>query len=253
MRIISKKLSSLIAPSLVAPTLLAFGVLAGCSSNDSNDTKSQDVEGNIDAGGEGNVTGTGTGGNSSSSGGSDSSSSGGSSTSSGGADATGGSAPADGTGGGGEQPAGKCAPTANWPAASTQLEAEVLTLTNEARAKGQNCGGKNMPPAGPLVNDSILTCAARLHSIDMDDRMFFTHQNPDGDNPDDRIWGLNYPGNSIGENIARGNGEAKATVDQWIGSPIHCEVLMNANFTKLGVGFVEGGMFDYLWTQNFGD
>ncbi|GEM_PF-2286751 len=231
------------------------------------DSLDTDGDGLVDVGGNGGDVDSGTGGDSltatggaastptggtSSSGGGDSTGSGGTDASSGGSPASGGTGSSEGTGGDAPEPTGKCAPTKDWPAASTKLELEVLKLTNEVRAKEQNCGGTVMPPVGPLTMEPILACAARLHSKDMDARMFFAHLNPDMEQPNDRIWGLDYPGNAIGENIARGNAAAAATVQQWVNSPLHCKVMMNGDFTQLGVGYYGGGMFGHLWTQNFG-
>ena len=67
-----------------------------------------------------------------------------------------------------------CEVVSDWDPEWVQFEDEVLLLTNEERAKGADCGsGGSFQPAGPLAADSVLRCAARLHSLDMYERDFF--------------------------------------------------------------------------------
>lgn len=211
--------------------------------------------------GSGGAQGGATGGSSSgggqlSTGGMDASS-GGASASAGGADAATGGSPA-GTGGienpGGE-PGGSdtqtCADTEDWDEAWSQLEEDILIIVNEERAKGATCGGESYPPIHPLKMDPALRCAARLHSKDMVDRDFFSHDNPSDESPWDRIDAAGYEGNASGENIAAGNGTAAATMNQWMNSPGHCSNIMSkANF--IGVGYYPGGDYRHMWTQTFG-
>src|SRR5690606_18222775 len=74
-------------------------------------------------------------------------------------------------------------PLASWPDQSIEFEAEVLELINQRREEGATCGGETREPTHALVMEDRLQRAARLHSYDMFDRMFFSHTNPDGDGP----------------------------------------------------------------------
>ena len=125
-------------------------------------------------------------------------------------------------------------------------------IVNRYRAEGANCGGQEMPPAGPLSMDPNLQCAARVHTMDMAERDFFDHDNPDGDGPDDRMEAAGYDGRGWGENIAAGNSTAEETMEQWMDSPGHCRNIMNDGYTLIGVGYYPGGEYDHLWTQTFG-
>ncbi|TPV95080.1 MAG: CAP domain-containing protein [Myxococcales bacterium FL481] len=146
-----------------------------------------------------------------------------------------------------------CEPVSDWEQQWRELEATVLEEVNKRRAEGANCGSEgDFPPAGPLGENPALRCAARVHSKDMSDREFFSHTNPDGEGPGDRMDKANYSGNTWGENIAGGNATAEATVQQWMDSDGHCRNIMNGNFTLLGVGYYPGGQWGHLWTQNFG-
>jgi uncharacterized protein YkwD len=145
-----------------------------------------------------------------------------------------------------------CASTMAWDPEWAALEQEILVIVNQVRAEGANCGGQEMPPVGPLMMDANLQCAARMHSLDMDDRDFFDHTNPDGDGPDARMEAAGYDGRGWGENIAAGNDTAEDTMDQWMNSSGHCRNIMADNYTLIGVGYHPGGEYGHLWTQTFG-
>lgn len=141
-----------------------------------------------------------------------------------------------------------------WPPALRAWEEEVVRLVNEARAAGADCDSQGVfAPTGPLTMNASLRCAARKHSKDMNDRNFFDHVNPDGEDPFDRIAQAGYGDYSQeGENIAGGTDSPKATVDGWLASDGHCGNLMSPNYTEIGVGAYEGlGDYTYYWTQTF--
>lgn len=145
-----------------------------------------------------------------------------------------------------------CEPTEDWDPAWAELEQEILEIVNQVRAEGATCGGQSMPPVGPLMMDPELQCAARMHSLDMAERDFFDHDNPDGDGPNDRMRAAGYMGRGWGENIAGGSRTAEGTMDQWMNSAGHCRNIMSGDYTLIGVGYYPGGEFGHLWTQTFG-
>ncbi len=145
-----------------------------------------------------------------------------------------------------------CDPVLEWDEAAVDFENEVLALTNSRRAAGADCGSKgSFGPAGSLTMDPALRCAARVHSLDMDERGFFDHTNPDGESPWDRFDRAGYSWSAAGENIASGQTSPEQVVQGWMDSDGHCANIMNADFTELGVGYVAGGDFGHLWTQTF--
>jgi uncharacterized protein YkwD len=132
----------------------------------------------------------------------------------------------------------------------TEVERRIYQLTNAARRK------KHLPP---LDKDNALVATARAHSDDMLQRDFFSHVNPDGKAPQDRI----APAYSrtiarSGENIWGGHGYdssdskllARVIVDSWMTSPGHRANLLNPNFTHMGVGVSLSGK-EIRATQNF--
>jgi uncharacterized protein YkwD len=142
-----------------------------------------------------------------------------------------------------------CDAQADWDPAWEMYEAEVVQLVNDARAAGATCGSDSFGPAGPVVAEAQLRCAARLHSQDMAVRMFFAHDNPDGLSPWDRVALTDYSGNASGENIAYGYPDPAAVMDGWMNSPGHCSNIMNPDNTELGVGYYGEGSY---WTQVMG-
>jgi uncharacterized protein YkwD len=134
------------------------------------------------------------------------------------------------------------------------LEDQILVLVNQARARGANCGGRQYGPAPALTMNAQLRRAAQLHSQDMAAHNFFDHTNLMGQTPSDRIRAAGYMGSYVGENIAAGNDNAPATMNQWMNSPGHCTNIMNPNYRELGVGYAfnAGSRYRHYWTQNFG-
>ncbi|MFH8488899.1 CAP domain-containing protein [Streptomyces longisporoflavus] len=127
------------------------------------------------------------------------------------------------------------------PSAESAAEAAVLTLVNEERAKA-GCS--------PVRADAALASLAGNFSADMAERDFFDHTDPDGATPWDRAEkaGVSDLG---GENIARGQANARSVMDAWMNSPGHRANILNCDYKTLGVGahFAPGGPW---WTQDFG-
>ncbi|MEV0124562.1 CAP domain-containing protein [Streptomyces sp. NPDC050703] len=127
------------------------------------------------------------------------------------------------------------------PTAESAAEAAVLTLVNEERAKA-GCR--------PVTADSGLASLAGEFSSDMAERDFFDHTDPDGATPWDRAEkaGITDLG---GENIARGQANARSVMDAWMNSSGHRANILNCDYKTLGVGvhFAPGGPW---WTQDFG-
>jgi uncharacterized protein YkwD len=139
-------------------------------------------------------------------------------------------------------------------------EAEVLRLTNLNRTAGYTCTdshtGKQsvMPPVPALTWNANLATAARLHSLDMAKKNYFSHDSQDGTDPGTRISRAGYAWSTYGENIAAGYPSPAAVVAGWMSSYGHCLNIMHADFTELGVGYGynTASKYDHYWTQDFG-
>ena len=101
----------------------------------------------------------------------------------------------------------------------------------------------------PLKWNDKLAAAARSHSEDMAKREFFSHINPDGKSPGDRITDAGYEWYSCAENIAMMSSgiDAVVVVDLWINSPGHRKAMLTETCDELGVGV--SGVYG---TQNYG-
>ncbi|HSX88030.1 MAG TPA: CAP domain-containing protein, partial [Pseudomonas sp.] len=93
-----------------------------------------------------------------------------------------------------------------------------------------------------------------VHSRDMATRNYFSHQDKNGDLAGKRATRAGYRWQSIGENIAAGQGAAKQVVAGWLASPAHCFNIMNADFTEMGAAYAVNPQSDaaIYWTQVFG-
>jgi len=150
-----------------------------------------------------------------------------------------------------------CAAVADWDPAWIQFEEEVLLLVNEARSEPADCGSEGrFAAAGPVVMNQVLRCSARLQSLDMFERHFFGHTNPDGLDPFERMAAAGFHGAGAGENIAVGQTSPEQVMHSWMESDGHCANVMRPKFALLGVGYHPGaggrGLGSNFWTQNFG-
>ncbi len=127
------------------------------------------------------------------------------------------------------------------------VEAALFCLVNKHRADH----------GIPLLQwDPRLATAARLHSVDMDDRDFFDHVNPDGLDPSARAALQGYPGGA-GENIAYnagapGDGTAWSLFDQWRESCGHNENMLRGWYAAAGFGVTALLGPGIIGTQMFG-
>jgi uncharacterized protein YkwD len=152
-----------------------------------------------------------------------------------------------------------CAAVAGWDPEWTAFENEVLRLVNINRAKGWNCDSEgSFGATTALTSNRELRCAARLHSLDMNERQFFAHNAPGGSTPKTRMDATGYAGTTWGENIAKGQSTPAEVVQGWMDSDGHCANIMSPMFKEIGVGFYEGEPNNpyynenLYWTQNFG-
>jgi uncharacterized protein YkwD len=123
------------------------------------------------------------------------------------------------------------------PAAETQM----LALVNAVRAKAG---------VGPLVMDATLQKAARAHSTDMWQRQYFAHIDPDGHDPFDRMRAVGATFTTAGENLALARNTERAH-EGLMNSPGHKRNILDPDFTKVGIGIVDGGIYGMMFTQDF--
>ena len=135
-----------------------------------------------------------------------------------------------------------------------QVAGRMLALVNQARAEARRCGDKAFGAAPALVWDDTLEKVAAQHASDMAAHDYFSHSGRDGTTPAQRVTRAGYHWRMTGENIAAGQLSPEAAVAGWIKSPGHCENLMNAAYTEMGVaGAVNpASKMGLYWAQEFG-
>lgn len=121
------------------------------------------------------------------------------------------------------------------------LASQVLVLVNQERA---NNGG--LPP---LSNNAAMAQVAYDHSWDMQARSFFSHTNPGGADPFDRLAFANIAYSSAGENIAQGYATPNDVMAAWMASSGHRANILGA-YSEIGIGAREGPGGPW-WTQVF--
>jgi uncharacterized protein YkwD len=104
---------------------------------------------------------------------------------------------------------------------------ELVRLVNQRRA-ARHC------PA--LRWDIRLAAVAQAHSADMARRHYFSHVDPDGLDPSERIDRAGIEAWASAENIAQGYRTASEVLDGWIVSPGHRRNLDDCNYTHHGIG-----------------
>ena len=97
-----------------------------------------------------------------------------------------------------------------------------------------------------LLMDEELGKVASKHSEDMAVQNYFSHESPDYGNLEDRLEEAGVEYESAGENIAANYSDSAEVVHGWLNSSEHREVLLQEDFTHLGVG-----TFGKYYTQNF--
>lgn len=135
------------------------------------------------------------------------------------------------------------------------FDAEVLRLTNQARAQGFNC--KTLRVGGPalpaLTRDPTLDSAATAQSVGLALGGYFEHQSElDGSSPARRLRATGLQVSSSGENIASGQDTPAEMVDGWLHSYGHCVNIMG-DYTHIGLSFIfrPDSIQKTYWTQVF--
>lgn len=121
------------------------------------------------------------------------------------------------------------------------FENELIALVNKERAS------RNLQI---LTSDDTLTKIGRGHSADMFTRGYFAHNSPEGKNVSDRAMEKNYSFLVIGENLAYAPSVAlahKGLMD----SEGHRANILSPDFSKIGIGIMDGGVYGLMVTQVF--
>ena len=119
---------------------------------------------------------------------------------------------------------------------------EILNLVNQERKKQ----GLN-----PLVLNHTLNGVAMEKAFDMKEKNYFSHESPTYGSPFEMLQHFGVKYSYAGENIAAGQKTSQQVMNDWMNSSGHRANILNANYTELGVGYVEGGSKGTYWVQIF--
>ena len=142
-----------------------------------------------------------------------------------------------------KQPIMTTAPVTTSRAVSNNTSAfkqQVVDLVNAERAKVGLSALSIMPQA---------EAAAQIRATEIISS--FSHTRPNGTSCFTALdeQGAKYM--ASGENIAAGQATPADVMNSWMNSPGHKANILNPKFTKIGIGYAEGGSYRTNWTQMF--
>jgi uncharacterized membrane protein required for colicin V production len=126
-------------------------------------------------------------------------------------------------------------------AADPVAERQLFSLVNEERTQRG---------LGALVWDGRLVPVARAHSEEMFTLKYFSHESPVSGSPFDRLKAAGIAYSRAGENLAYAQSVAvahRALMD----SPGHRENILRPEFTRIGIGVMNAGIYGRMVTQLF--
>lgn len=134
-------------------------------------------------------------------------------------------------------------PDTNQPGTGTENASyvqQVVNLVNQERAKAG---------LSPVTADASIEAAALVRAKETETS--FSHTRPDGSSFSTALvqQGVRFFG--AGENIAWGQKTPEQVMNGWMNSEGHRANILNAKFTKIGVGYYQNASGTNYWTQLF--
>lgn len=134
-----------------------------------------------------------------------------------------------------------------------ELEQLMHELVNRDRADPANAA-ETKGRAFPLRWNDTLAVVARAHSVDMLNRHYFSHEDPEGRSVATRVEASGINWQAVGENIAIYNNITSAEaafMNEPRFSKNHRANILSANYTDIGIGIVQGRDGSLYITQDF--
>ena len=123
----------------------------------------------------------------------------------------------------------------------TAQEQQMVNLVNQERT---------LQGLKALAVDTRLVRVARMKSMDMIKNNYFGHQSPVYGSPFDLLKSQGITYRTAGENLA-GNSSVTSAHTGLMNSSGHRANILNANFTKIGIGIINGGPYGLMISQEF--
>ena len=133
------------------------------------------------------------------------------------------------------------------------LERQMWELVNRDRLNPQ-FSAETHGQAQPLRWNEQLAAVARAHSRDMIEQGYYDHTDPEGRGPSARLNAAGIPWQSLAENIAIHPSIASAEfafMDEPRFQHNHRGNILNAKYTDVGIGIVQGPDGNLYITQDF--
>lgn len=99
-----------------------------------------------------------------------------------------------------------------------------------------------------LTIDESLTNAAKLKSADMIEKNYISHHSPTYGSPSSMLKELNISFKNVNESIGAGYQSPELVFDSWLHSSVNRESILNERASKMGIGYVKGGLYGHYWT-----
>lgn len=122
-----------------------------------------------------------------------------------------------------------------------QAESKMIELVNKERVER---GLKT------LVFDANLREIARVHSSDMFERGYFSHYSPENKSVADRATKIGIDFLVIGENLAYAP-DVNLAHKGLMNSEGHKENILSKDYGKIGIGVMDGGVYEEMFVQVF--
>lgn len=120
-------------------------------------------------------------------------------------------------------------------------EAQMFADVNHERT------GRGMPA---LKLDGRITTVARAYAMDMWERHYFSHYNPEGKTVADRFNAAGISYEVVGENLALAPTEETA-MNGLMNSPGHRANILDTEFHIVGIGVIDNGIYGKMFVQEF--
>jgi uncharacterized protein YkwD len=126
------------------------------------------------------------------------------------------------------------------PSLLDPAEAATVGAINAVRAVARNCGSTAHAAAAPIAWHPQAASAALAHAQWLQQNNLFSHTGAGGSTPGQRLTAAGYAWLEVGENLAAGQPDLAAALQDWLASQGHCAILMHPSYVHAGLAMVPG-------------